>query len=213
MKVKYYFYILTFAVAILYLIGFKNKSKTYKIFSLFLIADVVLNFISDELYNWFGIYNHFFINIIFLFQFGFLSLFYSYSFDNKKWRNIVEVLLIIVSSYLIIKYSIFPDTFFILHYQDVYLTIFPIIVYGVVYLYNEYDKPQELYYANLGILIHFIVNFFCFISWPLQSLSIEYDYLDEFNIIISNYSRDLHFITYIIYAIVLLYQLKKLKSK
>ncbi len=213
MKVKYYFYLLTFTVAVLYLIGFRNKSKTYKIFSLFLIGDVVLNFISDELYKWFRIYNHFFINIIFLFQFGFLSLFYSYSFDNKKWRNVVEVLLIIVSSYLIIKYSIFSDTFFVLHYQDIYLTIFPIIVYGVVYLYNEYDKPQELYYANLGILIHFIMNFFCYISWPLQSISIKENYLEEFNTFVVYQLRTFSQIISVIYAMILLYQLKILKSK
>ena len=213
MKAKYYIFILTFAVAILYLIGFKNKSKAYKIFSLFLIIDVVLNFISNHLYSWFKMYNHFFINIIFLFKFGFLSLFYSYSFDNKKWRNVVEVLLIIVSSYLIIKYSIFPDTFYVLHYQDIYLTIFPIIVYGVVYLYNEYDKPQELYYANLGILIYFIINFFNFISWPLQSLAIDHNYMDEFSKTIGVYIIDMSYITYIVYSIILLYQLKKLKSK
>ncbi len=213
MKTRHCIYILILVVAILYLIGFKKKSKAYKIFSLFLFFDVLLNYINDELYNWFGIYNHFFINIIFLFKLGFLSLFYSYSFENKKWRNIVEVLLIIVSSYLIIKYSIFPETFFVLHYLDIYLTIFPIIVYGVVYLYNEYDKPQELYYANLGILIYFIINFFNFISWPLQSLAIDHNYMDEFSKTIGVYIIDMSYITYIVYSIILLYQLKKLKSK
>lgn len=213
MKAKYYIHILTFIVAILYLIGFKNKSKAYKVFSLFLIFDVVLNFISSHLYSWFKLYNHFFVNIIFIFQFGFLSLFYSYSFENKKWRNVVEILLILVSGYLLIKYLVFPETFFVLHYLDIYITVFPIIVYGVVYLYNEYDKPQELYYVNLALLIYYVVYFFCYISWPLQSISIKYNYMDEFNQIISDYSRDLHFITYIVYSIVLLYQLKKLKSK
>lgn len=213
MKTKHYIYLLIFVVAILYLIGFKKKSKAYKIFSLFLIFDALLNFINDELYTWFKIYNHFFINIIFLFQFGFLSLFYSYSFENKRWRNVVEVLLILVSSYLLIKYLIFPETFFVLHYFDIYLTVFPIIIYGVVYLYNEYDKPQELYYANLALLIHFVIYFFCYLSWPLHSLGIDYDYLDEFTKTIGNYTANMSFITYIVYSIVLLYQLKKLKSK
>ncbi len=212
MKAKYYIYILTFAIAILYLIGFKNKSKTYKIFSLFLIFDVLLNFISDELYYWFKIYNHFFINIIFLFQFGFLSLFYSYSFENKKWRNVVEILLILVSSYLLIKYLVFPEFFFVLDYLDIYITVFPIIVYGVVYLYNEYDKPQELYYANLALLIHYIIYFFCYLSWPLHSLVIDYDYMDEFTKTIGVYTTNISHITHIVYSIILLYQLKKLKS-
>ena len=121
MKTKYYILIITFIVAVLYLIGFKNKSKAYKIFSLFLIIDVVLNFISNHLYSWFKMYNHFFINIIFLFQFGFLSLFYSYSFENKKWRNVVEIMLILVVSYLLIKYLIFPESFFVFHYIDIYI--------------------------------------------------------------------------------------------
>lgn len=213
MKTKYYIYLLIFVVAVLYLIGFKNKSKAYKIFSLFLIIDVVLNFISDELYKWFKLYNHFFINIIFLFQFGFLSLFYSYSFENKKWRNVVEVLLILIVGYLLIKYLVFPESFFVLHYLDIYLTVFPIIVYGVVYLYNEYDRPQELYYANLALLVHYIVYFFCYLSWPLHSLSIDYNYMDEFTKTIGVYTTDISYITYVVYSLVLLYQLKKLKSK
>ncbi len=213
MKTRYYFYFLILVVAILYLIGFKNKSKANKIFSLFLIFDVLMNYISDELYSWFRIYNHFFINIIFLFEFGILSLFYSYSFEDKKWRNVVEITLILVSSYLLIKYLVFPESFFLLHYWDIYLTIFPIIVYGVVYLYNEYEKPQELHYANLALLIHFIIYFFCYLSWPLNSISLQHDYMEEFNKTFSKYTMNLGYITYVVYSIILLYQLKKLKTK
>lgn len=211
MKEKYYFYLLTFTVAVLYLIGFKNKSKTYKIFSLFLFIDVILNFVSDELYKWFKIYNHFFINIIFLFQFGFLSIFYSYSFTNKKWRNVVESILILVVSYLLTKYLFYPESFFVFHYQDIYVTVFPIIVYGVLYLYSEYDKPQELYYANLALLIHYIMSFFCFLTWPLHSISINNTYMNEFNSYINTYALMLSNIISIVYSLILLYQLKKLK--
>lgn len=212
MRFKYYLHILSFIVAILYLIGFKNKSKAYKTFSLFLIINVTLNFICDKLHPWFKIYNHFFYNIIFLFQFGMLSLFYSYSFDNKKWRNIVEMLLILVVSYLLIKYLIFPESFYVFHYQDIYITVFPIIVYGTVYLYNEYDKPQELYYANLGLLMYLIVNLLSYITWPLYSISIDYSYMNEFNKILTIL---LGFIEPLglIYSAILLYQLKKLNSK
>lgn len=211
MKFKYYLHILSFIVAILYLIGFKNKSKAYKIFSLFLIINVILNFISDKLHPWFKIYNHFFINIIFLFQFGFLSLFYSYSFESKKWRNLVEILLILVVGYLSIKYLVFPESFFVFHYQDIYITVFPIIVYGIVYLYNEYDKPQELYYANLGLLIYLIMNFLNYITWPLYSISIDYNYMDKFNEILNILLSYIEPFA-IIYSGFLLYQLKKLKT-
>lgn len=141
-----------------------------------------------------------------------LSLFYSYSFDNKKWRNIVEMLLILVVSYLLIKYLIFPESFYVFHYQDIYITVFPIIVYGTVYLYNEYDKPQELYYANLGLLMYLIVNLLSYITWPLYSISIDYSYMNEFNKILTIL---LGFIEPLglIYSAILLYQLKKLNSK
>ena len=211
MKTRYYIFILIFVVAILYLIGFKNKSKAYKIFSLFLIFDVLMNYVNDELYSWFKIYNHFFINIIFLFQFGILSLFYSYSFEDKKWRNVVEISLILVSGYLLIKYLVFPESFFLLHYWDIYLTIFPIIVYGVVYLYNEYDKPQELYYANLALLIHFIIYFFCYLSWPLHSISIDHTYMIEFNKTLNKSVQILDPLGFV-FSFFLLYQLKKLKT-
>lgn len=212
MKFKYYLHILSFIVAILYLISFRNKSKAYKVFSVFLLVNVILGFVSDKLYSWFKIYNHFFINVIFLFQFGFLSLFYSYSFDNKKWRNVVEILLILVVSYLLIKYLIFPESFFVFHYEDIYITVFPLIVYSVMYLYNEYDRPQELYYANLGMLMYLIMNFLNYITWPLYSISIDYTYMNDFNKILN---KLLSFIEPfgLVYFSFLLYQLKKLKSK
>lgn len=196
----------------LYLIGFKNKSKAYKIFSLFLIINVTLSFISDRLYSWFKIYNHFFINIIFLFQFGMLSLFYSYSFDEKKWRNIVEIFLILVVSYLLIKYLVFPETFFVFHYLDIYITVFPVIVYSVMYLYSEYDKPQELYYANLGILMYLIMNFLNYITWPLHSISIDYTYMNQFNKMLNKSAEILDNLGFV-FSFFLLYQLKKLKTK
>ena len=211
MKTRYYIFILIFVVAILYLIGFKNKSKAYKIFSLFLIFDVIMNYVNDELYSWFKIYNHFFINIIFLFQFGILSLFYSYSFEDKKWRNVVEISLILVSSYLLIKYLVFPESFFLLHYQDIYITVFPIIVYGIVYLYNEYDYPQELYYANLGILMYLILNFLNYITWPLHSISIDHTYMIEFNKTLNKSVQILDPLGFV-FSFFLLYQLKKLKT-
>lgn len=212
MKFKYYLHILSFIIAILYLIGFKNKSKAYKIFSVYLIVSVILNFISDKLHPWFKIYNHFFINIIFLFQFGFLSLFYSYSFTNKNWRNIVEIILILVVGYLSSKYLLYPETFFVFHYQDIYITVFPLIVYSIMYLYSEYDCPQELYYANLGMIIYLIMNFLNFITWPLFSIEIDYSYMNEFNSVLNTL---LSFIEPfgVVYSVFLLYQLKKLKSK
>lgn len=212
MHLKYYLHILFLIVAVLYLIGFKNKSKAYKTFSLFLIINVTLSFISDKLYPWFKIYNHFFINIIFLFQFGMLSLFYSYSFDEKRWRNIVEILLILVVSYLLIKYLVFPESFFVFHYQDIYITVFPLIVYSVMYLYSEYDKPQELYYANLGILMYLILNFLNYITWPLHSISIDQTYMSEFNKTLNRSVQILDPLGFV-FSFFLLYQLKKLKTK
>ena len=179
--------------------------------SLFLLIEVFLNFISDKLYPWFRIYNHFFINIIFLVQFGFLSLFYSYSFENKKWRNVVESILIIVVSYLLIKYLLFPDSFFVFHYQDIYITIFPIIVYSVMYLYNEYNSQQELYWANFAILTLKTILFFCYLTWPLSSIQIDYDYMNEFNDVVSDLAGHSYDVVYIVYSVILLFQLKKLK--
>ena len=181
--------------------------------SLFLLIEVFLNFISDKLHPWFKIYNHFFINIIFLIQFGFLSMFYSYSFTNKKWRNVVESILILVVSYLLLKYTLYPETFFVFHYQDIYITIFPIIVYSIMYLYNEYNKPQELYWANIAIMSLKIILFFCYLTWPLLSISINYSYMIEFNKVFSYLAGFAYDIVYVAYSIILLYQLKKLKFK
>ena len=128
-------------------------------------------------------------------------------------RNIVEILLIFVVSYLLIKYLIFPESFFVFHYFDIYITIFPLIAYSIMYLYNEYEKPQELYYVNLGLLIYLLITFFCCLTWPLHSISIEEDYMKQFNFFMDIITEIFENIISIMFLFIILYQLKKINPK
>lgn len=213
LKTKYYFFLLSFIVSILYLISSKNKSRAYKIFALYLFVFVLLDWISTELYKWFRIYNHFFINIIFLVQFSLLSFFYSNSFNTKKWRNLVDVFSIIVNLYLLLKYLLYPKGFFEFHYVDIYLTVFPLIVYSTIYLYNEYEERQELYYANIGMLIFLIFSFVENLTWPLHSISIENTYMTQFNKLLNVIFKYVANTRVIISSVFLVFQLYKDNKK
>lgn len=82
-----------------------------------------------------------------------------------------------------------------------------------MYLYNEYNSNQELYWANIAILTLKTILFFCYLTWPLSSIQINYNYMNEFNDVVSDLAGDSYDIVYIVYSIILLYQLKKLNTK
>lgn len=209
LKTKYYFFLLSFIVAVCYLISSRNRSRAYKIFALYLFVFVLLDWISTELYKWFKIYNHFFINIIFLVQFSLLSFFYSNSFKVNKWRNLVDVISIVVNLFLLLKYLFFPDDFFKFHYFDIYLTVFPLIVYSTIYLYNDYEERQELYYANIGMLIFLIFSFVENLTWPLHSISIENTYMSQFNRLLNVIFKYVGNTTVVVSSVFFVFQLYK----
>ena len=153
----------------LYFIGFSKQGKAYKISTIYITGVLLIDFISSRLYSWFKIYNIFTSHFYELFQFVILSYFYATLLKTKKQLYIVYSLLIILPIFLLSRYIFNPKMFFEYSLLETYLTTIPIIIYGVMHLYNNLNEEKEFQYANIGILLYLFSSTFIFLLYELNN--------------------------------------------
>ena len=52
---------------------------------------------------------------------------------------------------------------------ETYLTTIPIIIYGVMHLYNNLNETKAFQYANIGILLYLFCSTFIFLLYELNN--------------------------------------------
>ena len=129
-----------------------------------------MDFISSKLYSWFSIYNIFMNHFYDLFQFVILSYFYATLLKTKKQLFTVYILLIILPVFLLSRYVFNPQMFFEYSLLETYMTFIPIIIYGVMHLYNNLNEKKEFHYANIGILLYLFCSTFIFLLFELKNV-------------------------------------------
>ena len=165
-----YLYITSAILCLLYFIGFSKYGKAYKIFTIYITGVLFIDVISSKLHSWFNIYIIFASHFYDLLKFVILSYFYALLFQTKRQLYIVYVLLILLPIFLISRHLLNPQLFFEFSLLETYLTTMPIIVYGVMYLYNNLNEKKEFHYANLGILLYLFCSTFIFLSFELKNV-------------------------------------------
>ena len=169
MDSSYYLFGTSAILCILYLIGFFKYGKTYKIFTLYILGVLLIDFIASHLWDWFRIYNIFTHHFYDLFQFVILSYFYATLLQTKRQLLSVYILLIILPVFLLSRYIFNPQMFFEYSLLETYLATMPIIIYATMHLYNNLGQRTEFYYANLGILLYLFGSTFVFLFYELNS--------------------------------------------
>ena len=53
---------------------------------------------------------------------------------------------------------------------ETYMTFIPIIIYGVMHLYNNLNEKKEFHYANIGILLYLFCSTFIFLLFELKNV-------------------------------------------
>jgi hypothetical protein len=177
---SYYLFGTSAILCILYLIGFFKYGKTYKIFTLYILGVLLIDFVASNLWKWFKIYNIFTSHFYDLFQFVILSYFYATLLQTKKQLLSVYILLIILPIFLLSRYVFNPQMFFEYSLLETYLATMPIIIYATMHLYNNLGQRTEFYYANLGILLYLFGSTFVFLFYELNS------FFDRNNIFYTN---------------------------
>jgi hypothetical protein len=165
-----YLFLTSAFLCLLYFIGFFKNGKTYKIFTIYIVCVLLIDYVGSNLYRWFKIYNVFISHFFDLFQFVLLSFFYSTLLNTKNQLKILYVTFIVLLSFLSIRYLVNPNLFFEFSLLESYLTTMPIIIYATMHLYNNLGKKAPFYYANLGLLFYLFSSTFLFLLYELVAL-------------------------------------------
>lgn len=164
-----YLYLTSAILCLLYFIGFFRNEKTYKIFTIYLFGVLLIDFVSSKLWSWFGLYNTFTSHFYDLFQFVMLSYFYATLLKTKLQLYLLYSLLIVLPIFLLSRYLFNPRMFFEYSLLETYLTTIPIIIYGVMHLYNNLNETKAFQYANIGILLYLFCSTFIFLLYELNN--------------------------------------------
>ena len=170
MKPSTYLYITSAILCLLYLIGFFKHGKAYKIFTIYLIGVLSIDYVSSNLYSWFRIYNVFMHHFYELFQFVILSYFFSLLLKTRAQLFTVYIILIVLPIFLLARYLIDPNLFFEYNLLETYLTTMPLIVYSSMHLYNNLGEKSDFYYGNIGLLFYLFTSTFIFLIYRLYAV-------------------------------------------
>ena len=138
---------------ILFIKGFSNNGKAFKIFALYSVLIFIIQIIVNVL-NYLKINNLFLSHFYFILQFFLLSFFFLAILKVNFQKKIINILLILCPLILFIQYIIAPNLFFEFNLFEIFITSLPIIIYSTFYLYNLLNEKKDFYYINLGILIY-----------------------------------------------------------
>jgi len=138
---------------ILFIKGFSNNGKAFKIFTIYSVLIFIIQIIVNVL-NYLKINNLFLSHFYFILQFFLLSFFYLTILKVNFQKTTIKLLLILCPLILVIQYLMDPNLFFEFNLFEIFITSFPIIIYSTYYLYNLLNEKKDFYYINLGILIY-----------------------------------------------------------
>ncbi|MFM9988773.1 hypothetical protein [Flavobacterium sp.] len=138
---------------ILFIKGFSNNGKAFKIFTIYSVLIFIIQLIVNVL-NYLKINNLFLSHFYFILQFFLLSFFYLTILKVNFQKTTIKLLLILCPLILVIQYLMDPNLFFEFNLFEIFITSFPIIIYSTYYLYNLLNEKKDFYYINLGILIY-----------------------------------------------------------
>ncbi len=151
---------------ILYLIGFKNSSKTYKVVIFYLIFSFIIQSIA-LVFSELGLNNHFISTYYLVTRFSLLSLFFFYLFNEinlYKLQNIVLIISSIALLLILFQYIIKPQLYYQFNPIGFLITSLILIVFAIIYLYELLSRKNYYLFFVLGLLIYLISSSIIFIS-------------------------------------------------
>ena len=151
---------------ILYLIGFRNSSKTYKVVFLYLILSFLIQGIA-LVFSQLSLNNHFLSTYYLLIRFSLLSLFFFCLFKEiglNRLKNTVLVISSIALLTVLSQYLMKPTLYYQFNPIGFLITSLVLIVFAVIYLYELLSRKNYYLFFVLGLLIYLISSSIIFIS-------------------------------------------------
>lgn len=196
-------YLILLLNLVLFIIGFPNQGKAYKIFTLCLGLIFSVQMGSMFLMH-LSLHNLFLSHFYFIGQFVLLSFFYINILKEDYQKKTVKIGLILGLLVLGIQYANNLDLFFAFNLFEIFITSFLIIIYATFHFYNMLNEKKEFYYINIGILFYLFGSTILFLVGNLTAtLSPN----------LSKITWTLNAFLYIIYQLFILIEWKKNFSK
>ncbi|VVU99177.1 hypothetical protein FVB9532_00429 [Mesonia oceanica] len=151
---------------ILYLIGFRNSSNTYKVVFLYLILSFLIQGIA-LVFSQLSLNNHFLSTYYLLIRFSLLSLFFFCLFREiglNRLKNTVLVISSIALLTVLSQYLMKPTLYYQFNPIGFLITSLVLIVFAVIYLYELLSRKNYYLFFVLGLLIYLISSSIIFIS-------------------------------------------------
>lgn len=138
---------------ILFIKGFPNQGKAYRIFTGYLGTILIIEVLSGILKR-LHIHNLFLSHFYFIGQFIILSFFYLAILKNAHQKKIIQIGFVAGLLALAIQYGFDTSLFFTFNLFEIVITSFLLIVFATVHFYNMLNEKKEFYYINIGILMY-----------------------------------------------------------
>lgn len=164
----YFGTVILFFNLIFYILRFKNNSKSYKIFTLYMFVFFGIQIASIVLLNR-NTDSVFFSHVQFISQFILLSLFYKEIFADKSQKKAIIIVIFFVLLALSIQYFFDKKQFYIFNLFEILITYLPIIAYAATHFYNMLNSKKQYFFINSGILIYMFGTMAIFIAGNILS--------------------------------------------
>lgn len=184
---------------ILFAIGFSKQGKAYRIFTLYTAFIVFVQGLATIM-SYFHYENLIIVNMYFLGQFIWLSLFYKVLFKNENQKRMVNIGIAVVLLVLTIQYGMNPSLLFKFNLFEIFITSFLLIIYATLHFYNMLSEKRIFYYINIGIILYLFGSTILFL---LGNLSIAVN--SSFSLI----TWELNAFLYIIFQLIIMFEWKK----
>lgn len=148
-------YLILFFNLILFIKGFANQGKAYKIFTWYLGVVFTIQIISN-IFMRMNANNLFLSHFYFIGQFILLSFFYITVLKEEFQKKLVKAGLVIGLLALSIQYAYDTSLFFKFNLFEIFITSFLLIIYATIHFYNMLNEKKEFYYVNVGLLIYLL---------------------------------------------------------
>lgn len=162
-------YLILFFNLILFIKGFANQGKAYKIFTWYLGVVFTIQIISN-IFMRMNTNNLFLSHFYFIGQFILLSFFYITVLKEEFQKKLVKAGLVIGLLALSIQYAYDTSLFFKFNLFEIFITSFLLIIYATIHFYNILNEKKEFYYVNVGLLIYLLGSTILFLVGNLTAI-------------------------------------------
>lgn len=117
-------------------------------------SDIARNSNSDNL---------FLSHLYFYYHFIVLSIFYFKVLDRINQRKTVLISVVSVTCFLILQYIAYPNLLLRFNLLEVFFTNYFLIVFSLMYIYNNLSNKKTVYYFNMAVLIYSVLSLSSFL--------------------------------------------------